>query len=33
MVDRPEGHFIHNDYMGPQRNQYSKRQWRANYRN
>ena len=23
----PDGYFIHNDYIGPQRNQYSKRQW------
>ena len=24
---KPDGKFIHNDYIGPQRNQYSKRQW------
>ena len=25
---KPDGYFIHNDYIGPQRNQYSKRQWK-----
>ena len=24
---KPDGYFIHNDYIGPQRNQYSKLQW------
>ena len=24
---KPNGYFIHNDYVGPQRNQYSKLQW------
>jgi SAM-dependent methyltransferase len=24
---KPDGYFIHNDYIGPQRNQYSKSQW------
>ena len=25
---KPNGYFIHNDYIGPQRNQYSKQQWK-----
>lgn len=24
---KPDGYFIHNDYIGPQRNQYTKKQW------
>jgi SAM-dependent methyltransferase len=25
---KPDGYFIHNDYIGPQRNQYNQRQWK-----